>query len=133
MSATSQITVAISSLEPRFRRLESQLKALIIDAARKLRLPTASCELYIVGDRIMLRNVHSYLSGSDFPRPDMPGKYMGEIIVNPDYIRRRGESLPHMVIHGFLHLAGYDHIKRGDRIRMETLERKLLGHGPFEQ
>jgi len=32
----------------------------------------------------------------------------------------------HMVVHGTLHLLGFDHIKNKDAIKMETLEIKIL-------
>lgn len=32
----------------------------------------------------------------------------------------------HMVVHGMLHLQGYDHIEENDAERMETLEREIL-------
>ncbi|MGH8550088.1 MAG: rRNA maturation RNase YbeY [Methylococcales bacterium] len=32
----------------------------------------------------------------------------------------------HMVVHGLLHLLGYDHIRDGDAVEMETLESEIL-------
>jgi len=36
------------------------------------------------------------------------------------------DHLAHLVIHGVLHLAGYDHEKSRDALRMEALERRIL-------
>lgn len=32
----------------------------------------------------------------------------------------------HLVVHGFLHLLGYDHIEEADALKMESLETKIL-------
>ena len=36
------------------------------------------------------------------------------------------DHLRHLVIHGVLHLGGYDHQTEDDALTMETLERRLL-------
>lgn len=33
----------------------------------------------------------------------------------------------HMIVHGVLHLLGYDHIEEADALEMETLEQAILG------
>ena len=33
----------------------------------------------------------------------------------------------HLIVHGILHLMGYDHMARGEARRMEKLERRVLG------
>ena len=44
--------------------------------------------------------------------------------------RAQGKTLAalwaHMVVHGTLHLMGYDHVKNADAQRMERLERRIL-------
>ncbi len=59
---------------------------------------------------------------------------LGDIIICAPVIRREAleqkKSLEshwaHMVIHGTLHLLGYDHIKPEDAMKMESLEIRLL-------
>jgi probable rRNA maturation factor len=73
-----------------------------------------------------------------FPAPALPGKGshpLGDLVicaqVVKDEARRDGKTLEahwaHMVVHGALHLAGYDH-ERGerDRLRMERREISVL-------
>lgn len=37
-------------------------------------------------------------------------------------------ELSYMVVHGFYHLMGYDHIKETDKIKMRPKEEKILAH-----
>ncbi len=83
-------------------------------------------EIALVGDKTMKKNVYSYPAKPGFPQPGVKGKPLGEIYINPMYILNEGEKIEFMVIHGFLHLLGYDHIKKSDTIVMERLEAKLL-------
>ncbi len=60
--------------------------------------------------------------------------YMGDLLVCPAYAateaRRRGlhpkEELLRLVIHGTLHLAGYDHATLADEARMFALQERCL-------
>ena len=60
--------------------------------------------------------------------------FLGDIIIAFETIKREAESehkdfadhFTHLVIHGFLHLLGYDHIDDADAEKMESLEIELL-------
>lgn len=60
----------------------------------------------------------------------MPGPMLGDIILAQETIARESadlgksfdEHLTHLLVHGFLHLFGYDHIDADDAERMEGLE-----------
>lgn len=65
-------------------------------------------------------------------------KLLGDIIISYDTVLREARERPislehhtaHMILHGFLHLLGYDHETDIDAHEMENLERavlKLLG------
>lgn len=64
----------------------------------------------------------------------MPGPMLGDIILAQETIAREAadlgkpfdEHLTHLLVHGFLHLFGYDHIHAGDAERMEGLETRIL-------
>lgn len=85
-----------------------------------------SLEIFIVGNDLMPKNVLSFPANNSFPRPDLTLPSLGEIHLNPAYIKEHDENFDYMLIHGFLHLLGYDHIKKSDRITMEKKEVELL-------
>ena len=63
-----------------------------------------------------------------------PGHMLGDIILAEETIRREAaeleksfdEHLTHLLVHGFLHLFGYDHMNDADAERMEALETRIL-------
>ncbi len=71
-------------------------------------------------------NVLSFPAGDN---PLMP-ELLGDIVLCADVIadeagqqdKRPDAHWAHMVIHGILHLAGYDHIKPRDAKKMESIE-----------
>ncbi len=71
-------------------------------------------------------NVHSFEWPADFPKPDTKGRPLGEIYLNPDFIAEKNQDFDHLLIHGFLHLVGYDHVQEDDRMKMEMREDELL-------
>ena len=66
-------------------------------------------------------NVLSFAAPKNFP-----GNKLGEVYLDPLYIEKHGEDLDLMLVHGVLHILGYDHEKKGDRIKMERREAMLL-------
>jgi len=60
-----------------------------------------------------------------------PGKYLGDIAISPataqryakEYGRKLSSELQVLILHGVLHLLGYDH--ESDRGKMDRIERKL--------
>ncbi|ARG97436.1 rRNA maturation RNase YbeY [Legionella micdadei] len=64
---------------------------------------------------------------------------LGDVIICPSVLQRESQELgkpvnehwAHIVIHGVLHLLGYDHIKDSDAEIMQALEIKLLAHLGF--
>ena len=72
----------------------------------------------------------------DLPEAGHPGdpEELGDIAISYDTCAReateQGKALPnhvtHLVVHGILHLLGYDHIDDADAALMESLEARIL-------
>lgn len=66
--------------------------------------------------------------------PQLGGRQIGDIVVCAPVVareaREQGKSLAahwaHMIVHGTLHLLGFDHARARDAKRMERRERALL-------
>ena len=62
------------------------------------------------------------------------GNYLGDLVICAPVVEReaneQGKTLPahwaHMVVHGVLHLRGFDHIEEQDAQAMEDKEREVL-------
>lgn len=70
------------------------------------------------------------------PQPDPSGSIsLGDIALAYDTCAREAaeqskpfvDHVTHLVVHGVLHLLGYDHIRDRDATRMEALEVEILG------
>lgn len=66
-------------------------------------------------------NVLSFTSPLNFPTDTL-----GEIYLDPKYIEKKKEDLAFMLVHGVLHILGYDHVRTRDRIVMERKEARIL-------
>lgn len=70
------------------------------------------------------------------PEPDFDGSLpLGDIAIAWDTCAREAEAadkpmtdhVTHLLVHGLLHLLGYDHVHDADAKRMEALEVEILG------
>jgi probable rRNA maturation factor len=69
-----------------------------------------------------------------FPAPDNPEGHLGDIALAYGVCRREAEAqnkllehhLQHLVVHGVLHLVGFDHMTDAEAVEMEGLERAVL-------
>lgn len=74
-----------------------------------------------------------WTSLEDIPRMSLPIP-AGDIVIAYETMAReaaeQGKTLKahftHMLVHGFLHLLGYDHMTDGEATQMESLEIKIL-------
>jgi len=65
---------------------------------------------------------------------EIPTKLLGDLVICAPVVAReaaeQGKPLPahwaHMVVHGVLHLLGYDHLDKAEAAEMEGLEQRLL-------
>ena len=83
-------------------------------------------------------NVLSFPIGEIQGLPAAAGNFLGDIVVCAPVVRReaaeQGKSLndhwAHMLVHGALHLLGYDHQVDSEAATMEALEQRVLAqHG----
>lgn len=76
--------------------------------------------------------------------PGMSSALLGDLVVCADVVQReareQGKSAPahwaHMIVHGVLHLRGFDHLSAAEAAAMETLETEILARlgypNPYE-
>lgn len=70
----------------------------------------------------------------DDPKADAYGPLLGDIVVARETVLREAvdgglsfrHHLAHMIVHGFLHLVGYDHMQDDEAEEMERLETAIL-------
>lgn len=111
---------------------------------KRLRVHGATVDIFLLGNREMTAlkarffkkltepNVLSFPEPEGFPHPELgrrqgaKPRHLGEIYLNRDILRRSPERAEPLLLHGILHLLGYDHIKKADAAVMEALEDKML-------
>jgi probable rRNA maturation factor len=72
--------------------------------------------------------------GDDFTNPDDITR-LGEIVISFEAARRQADDaghdtdseLAHLLVHGILHLLGYDHAEPDDELAMRAREQAILG------
>lgn len=129
-------------LERRIRGLSGRGLAQFVTAAcRSLSLPGSASVLVTSSQR--LRALNGRFRGKkratdvlSFPGAEFVDGFAGDIAVSLDIAARNARALGHsvgdevriLVLHGLLHLAGYDHeTDKGEMARREKLLRKKLG------
>lgn len=99
---------------------------------------TAALDIFLLPDRDITAlkkrffkkrsepNVLSFPEPPHFPHPETKKRYLGEIYLNRNILRDEPERAAPLLLHGILHLLGYDHIKKTEAVKMEKLEEKIL-------
>ncbi|MDG2341320.1 MAG: rRNA maturation RNase YbeY [Paracoccaceae bacterium] len=76
------------------------------------------------------------IAGKTPTAPQLPfDEELGDIAISYDTCRREAEAanrpfsdhVTHLIVHGVLHLLGYDHIRDSDATLMERIEVEILG------
>ena len=81
-------------------------------------------------------NVLSFAEPADWPRSKGEPKKLGEVYLNTDLAESKMDNSKELIasklipllLHGVLHLLGYDHKKKNDRIKMEKLEKRIISN-----
>ncbi len=90
--------------------------------------------VHFVGKK-KISDLHAQFFGDPSPTDcisfPIGGDFLGEIFVCPQVAKEYDPKNPHLecslyVIHGLLHLLGYDDIQREDRVKMQRAQNRLL-------
>lgn len=113
-----------------------EIKRLASEILKKLKKRDLYLEIYLISpQKIRALNkkyrgknkatdILSFQEPRGFLYPDKQ-KRLGEIYLNSSAVSDK-ENLKILLIHGILHLFGYQHKKKSDRIRMEKKETAIL-------
>lgn len=144
--------IAVERLDPAWSALAPGISSVARKAARAAlaaALPTGPrAEIALaLGDDALLRRLNRDYRGRDkptnvlsFPFAAPPGtlaqsgRFLGDVAVARETLLAEAAAegkpavnhLSHLIVHGVLHLLGYDHERAADARRMEALERKIL-------
>src|SRR3989344_3434869 len=124
----------IFSSSNKWRKFESTTKYITELVLNKFKKKNFYIEINLVDDEI-IQSLNKKWRGRDqatnvlsFSRSDNwpDNNYLGEVFLAPQYIEKKKENFEYLLIHGLLHILGFDHVKKGDRIKMEYHEKELL-------
>ena len=134
--------IEISNYTRKYRINKKELKQLIEQVSKLTDCREGTISISFVGKK-RIRAINRRFRGKDkatnvisFPFMDnLPKeKIIGDIIICPSVAskeaRKYGNNfvdyVAFLLIHGFLHLLGYDHIKEKDRLIMERKEEEIF-------
>ncbi|MHB8375531.1 MAG: rRNA maturation RNase YbeY [Dehalococcoidia bacterium] len=74
-------------------------------------------------------------AGEEFARPDGAAPHLGDVVISLDTARRQAveyrqalhDEVAHLLVHGILHLLGYEHERVEDERAMRAREDAILG------
>lgn len=75
------------------------------------------------------------IEGEAFARPEDAPRHLGDVVISVDTARRQAaeygvplqDEVAHLLVHGILHLLGYDHEETEDERMMREREEAILG------
>lgn len=119
-----------------------------LEASAQVTLQAASAPVQadltiVLGDDVQLSQLNRQFLGIDAPTdvlsfpagevdPDTDRPYLGDVIISAE--RAQAQAVSHsledelrlLVVHGVLHLLGYDHAEQADKEKMWGLQREIL-------
>ena len=121
-------------------RIERRLRRVLELALQKLGIRRATASVFLVGSDDLRRlkakyykknkqgaaDVLAFPEPRDFPHPESKKRFLGEIYLNNNLLSDP-ERMGFLLIHGLLHVLGYSHDTKRDTLKMQSLEKKLLG------
>ncbi len=130
--------ISVVSLNNKYRFLEKKIRRITHKFLQLLKKENCHLGIFLVTSRKMkflnkkFRNkdktaeILTFIEPKKYPHPESKFKFLGEIYLNPDCIAP--ENISRLAAHGLLHLFGFFHKKKSDRIRMEAKEYFLISH-----
>lgn len=146
-SMTNAVTV--QSIEKKFETLARPVQKKVLEILAVLKKEGVSIEVFLIGNRKMRAlnkkyrgkdastNVLSFEEPKQFVHPKDGVQRKGEIYLNPDMSsdwwvkksKKKAEGflgIDFLLVHGVLHLFGYDHIEDKDAVTMEKKEAQIM-------
>lgn len=122
---------------------ESEIETIVKTAARTEKKIRGTIEVTIVGDKDIqklnkqyrgLNKITDVLSFAWEEDPIVPSSMLGQIYISYPQIKRQAagfnaspqEELVRMLVHGLLHIVGYDHMQKRDADKMFPLQEKIV-------
>lgn len=140
MAEQSSFEIDVLNASPLWRGRESKL-AEALSAAATAEDVSGSVSL-LLGDDAAIAGLNVQFRGKDGPTnvlsfepgPESEKGFLGDIALAAETVAREAEAqgksfeahAAHLVIHGFLHLLGYNHEEERDAEAMEAREREIL-------
>jgi probable rRNA maturation factor len=130
--------------DPRWRKtrgLAARLTAAAELALKRGKARRGAALTILLSDDAQLRTLNHDFRGKNkptnvlsFPAPENDDGYLGDVAIAYDMTqkealaagKRFADHAVHLVIHGVLHLLGFDHVSDRDAGRMEPLEKRIL-------
>jgi probable rRNA maturation factor len=131
--AETQFRVIV--MDPAWRRFVPHVVALVSRAALVAGLAAASGVSVVLADDRLVRDLNARHRGRNKPTNVLTYEHPApELVLALGVIRREAAAsgrrvphhLAHLVVHGALHLLGFDHDRPGEARRMEMAESRLL-------
>lgn len=126
--------ISVVSLEKNFEKFEENVEKIALKILKILNKSDISAEIYLIGNRKMkflnkkfrgkdkTTTILSFEEPRNFILPSSKFKRIGEIYLNCQLSAVSCQLL----MHGILHLFGYNHQKKNDRIKMERIENWVI-------
>jgi len=136
-------------IDKKFETLKNPVRKQVLEILAVLKKEGYAIDVLLLGNRKMrslnkkyrgkdaATNVLSFEEPKEFVYPKGITKQKGEIYLNPDmssdwWIKRSKKKaeefldIRFLLVHGVLHLFGYDHIEDGDATKMERKEIAII-------
>jgi probable rRNA maturation factor len=137
-------SIDLQTGDPRWRKargLSARLSAAAELALKRGRARKGAALTVLLTDDAALKALNRDFRGKNkptnvlsFPAPANGSAYLGDIALAYDVTQKEARAAgkkfadhaTHLVIHGVLHLLGFDHMRGGDARMMESLETRIL-------